>query len=244
MTDLDTLRRALQAPARDDLSRPHIGQIMARGRRLRRRRRALAACGAIGGTGLAAVLVVTITGIGQPRRPAIAPREMPPLSALGPTHRGAHSPYGTVIGTRVRNAAGELVFYAVRVHLAGQRGITFGVMAGYRQASGRLTADVLANEYTGSDKSPGFHAVEGPMTVNGREAPQFGYYAGPAATITGTVSGHLVHASHAHWSVNPRIVIFWFPPSTNPTAATITGLTAHNTHGQQLPPGNNNPSVG
>ena len=46
---------------------------------------------------------------------------------------------------------------------------------------------VMANETEGSDKAPGFHAVQGSMEIDQGVTPTFGYYAGPAAKITGEV---------------------------------------------------------
>jgi hypothetical protein len=240
MTDLDTLRRALRARPAADLGGLDIGQIMLRGRRVRRRRRMLAA----GGTAvLAAVLVTVVISIGLPGGPARVPHPVPALAPAQSADRGPNAPYGAVIQTGIRDSAGELVFYAVKIHMAQLPHTTFGVMAGY-QRPGTLTADVESNEVTGPDTAPGFHAVESPVSANGHPVPEFGYYAGPAAKITGVIGGRRVQASHARWSVNPAIVIFWFSPRGNPAAHTVTGLAAYNTHGKPLPTGHNTPGAG
>jgi hypothetical protein len=153
-------------------------------------------------------------------------------------------PYGAVISTGIRNSAGELVFYAVRVHTAQLPDTTFGIMGGYRKASGKLTADVVDNEFSGPDTAPGFHAVHAPMTVGKEAIPEFGYYAGPAVKITGIVGGRRILADHAEWSVNPKIVIFWFSPRADRFDYAITGLAAFDAHGKRLPAGHNKPSVG
>jgi hypothetical protein len=67
--------------------------------------------------------------------------------------------------------------------------------------------------------------------------PGFGYYAGPAASITARQNGQLVHASLARWSAAPGIVIFWFP-GTTPASAPLTGLAAYTDSGHLLPAGN------
>jgi hypothetical protein len=153
-------------------------------------------------------------------------------------------PYGAVISTGIRNSAGELVFYAVRVHTAQLPDTTFGIMSGYRKASGKLTADVLDSEFSGPDTAPGFHAVHAPMTVGKEAIPEFGYYAGPAVKITGIVGGRRILADHAQWSVNPKIVIFWFSPRADRFDYAITGLAAYNVHGKRLPTGHSTVGVG
>ena len=65
---------------------------------------------------------------------------------------------------------------------------------------------------------------------------------GPAATITAQ-AGRQVQAHLARWSANPRIVIFWFTPSTSPGRAPHH-LTAYNTAGHTLPAGNSAPGHG
>jgi hypothetical protein len=241
MTDLDTLRRALQAPPATDLGGLPIGQVMVRGRRLRRRRRILAAAGT---AALAAVLVTVVASTGQFGK-ASRPRHLvPPLSPGHSVPQGHNAPYGSVIATGIRDSAGELVFYAVRIHLAQLPKTTFGVMAGYRGPGGKLTGAVESNEFSGPDTAPGFHAVEAPMSANGRAVPEFGYYAGPAAKITGTVDGRSVQADQARWSENPKIVIFWFPARGNPAAHPVTGMAAYNAKGKLLPSGHASPGVG
>jgi hypothetical protein len=240
MTDLDTLRRALRAHPAADLGRLDIGQIMLLGGRVRRRRRILAASGS---AVLAAVLAAVVISAGLPGRPGRVPHPVPALASGHSADRGRNSPYGAVISTGIRDSAGELVFYAVKVHTAQLPQTTFGVMGGYRKA-GKLTADVETNEVTGSDTTRGFHAVESPMSANGHPVPEFGYYAGPAAKITGVVNGRRIQASQARWSVNRKIVIFWFSPRGNPGAHTVTGLAAYSAQGKLLPAGHNTPGTG
>jgi hypothetical protein len=143
-------------------------------------------------------------------------------------------PYGAVIGTGIQTKSGELVFYGVHVHVKQLPGTTFGIMGGYRDDAGHLSGVVETNETSGSDVSAGFHAIEAP--ING--IPEFGYYAGPAAKITGTVGGQTIQASLAHWSVNPKVVIFWFSATDDPNGQDVTSLAAFNAQGKPLPPGN------
>ena len=153
---------------------------------------------------------------------------------------------GRVISTGIAGAAGEVVFYGVRIHLRELPGTTFGIMAGQRDSSGGLTPEVETNETTGSDTAPGFHAVESSASVGSPAVaiPEFGYYAGPAAKITAVEGGQQVQAGTARWSVNPGIVIFWFPPGTDPGGAPLQDLTASDAAGHQLPAGNAAPGNG
>ena len=228
----------------------------------RRRARVLAVTVAIGG----AVAAVTVAGVmsasaadqpaghqstQQAARPAAAAPQAKSDGALG-----------TVVSTGIRVPGGELVVYAVPVNLAqaptGKRAVAvhdrlhgpgqvpdvhFGVMMGRRSATG-LTPLVETNEVTGSDRSPGFHAVEAAMTVNGVAVPEFGYYAGPAVKITASVNGHQVQARQAAWSQDPSVVFFWFDPAQVPAGAQPTGLAAYDRAGHQLPAGNPSPGQG
>jgi len=155
-------------------------------------------------------------------------------------------PEGRVISTGLRDAAGELVFYGIRIDLRVLPGTRFGVMAAARNGAGALTPLVEANETAGPDNAEGFHAVEAPLTAGatGVAVPEFGYYAGPAVKITGTAGGREIQARTARWSAEPGIVIFWFVPAAGRATATVTGLTAYDAAGQPLPAGNGTPGTG
>jgi hypothetical protein len=156
------------------------------------------------------------------------------------------APEGRVVPTGIQTAAGEVVIYGIRVHLRELPGTTFGLMAAVQDASGVLTPEITTNETTGPDTAAGFHAVEAAMTIGTPAAamPEFGYYAGPAVKITALDGTQHVRAHLARWSVNPRVVIFWFTPAADPGGAALHDLAAYNTAGQQLPAGNNSPGVG
>jgi hypothetical protein len=153
---------------------------------------------------------------------------------------------GRVIPAMFKEAGGELVFYGVRIRLAELPGTTFGIMAGLRDTAGRLTPEVEANETAGPDTATGFHAVQAATSVGSPAAaiPEFGYYAGPATAITARDAGRLVHAHLARWSVNPRIVIFWFTPPAAPDGTSPHGLAAYDHAGHRLPAGNTTPGHG
>ena len=146
---------------------------------------------------------------------------------------------GRVIPAGFKDPAGELVFYGVRIDLRQLPGTTFGIMAGLRDASGALTPEVETNETTGPDTATGFHAVQSPSAAGSPAVaiPEFGYYAGPAASITAWQGGRLLHADLARWSVNRRIVIFWFARQAGSAGTALTGLAAYDAAGHQLPAG-------
>ncbi len=89
MTDLDTLREALQAPAEAG-DPPDIAALIKRGRRLRRLRRLTAVAGA---ACAAAAVFGAVTGITHLTRPATAPAHYPaaPARPMPAPSRG-HAP--------------------------------------------------------------------------------------------------------------------------------------------------------
>ncbi|MFI5066256.1 MAG: hypothetical protein ACHP9Z_20070 [Streptosporangiales bacterium] len=275
MTDPDTLRRVLQAPFRpaggEQAPGPSpaaldIGMIMIQGRRLRRRRRLLAAGGSMG---LVLGCAAAISGLSHLRAGAAAPAAHP-AAAGHAAHRVDVSPgpatvqpspvpspsasggrlvtQGRVIRTGIRGATGELLLYVAGPGRGHRPGTHFAVVAGFRNAAGHLVPVVTANETAGPDAAAGFHAVEAPLTVGTTRMaiPEFGYYAGAAVKITGTVAGRLVRAHTARWSADPGIVIFWFTPAGDPANATaaVTGLAAYAAGGRRLPTGHAVPGTG
>ena len=184
---------------------------------------------------LSASAAMKPTAPAQPAAPAPVAAAAPLVRAPAPsTDRGPEkAAWGTVIGTGIRDSAGELVFYGVHVSEPRLPRTHFGIMAGLRDAAGRLTGLNLANEFQGADTAAGFHAVSGGIGVNGHDVPAFGYYSGPAAKITAKIGGKTVQAHQAQWSVDPRIVVFWFEPGPGDPA----NLAAFDAAGKQLPAG-------
>jgi hypothetical protein len=243
-----------------------LDRIMAKGRWARRRRR-LAAGG--GSVCLALAVTAGIAGIGRfghhaagpplPAGPAASSQStrfsnLPPSPVPTPspsrTPRAAVSgsrPEGKVIDTGISDAQGELVLWVVKVRDNAIPQTHFGIMAGTRTRAGKLIPGVMTNESNGSGTAPGFHALESPIAAGQPEVsfPEFGYYAGPAAAITGRAHGTgLLHAAIAHWSRDHTIVLFWFPPQANPGGRRLTSLTATDARGNLLPPGHNTPGIG
>jgi hypothetical protein len=234
MMDLDTLRSGLRAAPERPLAAVDIDQVMVRGRRLRLRRRLVAG----GGTGVLAAAVLAVSaGAGWFTPPAPRPD---PIGQAPPANSVAPSPgtLGDVVRTGIRPAGAEVVLYAVAISEPSLPGIHFGVLAGQRDAAGRITGLVESNEVTGSDRSPGFHAVQAPTETSGVRVPEFGYYVGPAVRITGSVGGRPVEAKQAVWSEDATVVLFWFDPADAPAGSEPSGLTAWDAAGQALPAGN------
>ncbi|MEN3310015.1 MAG: hypothetical protein V7603_6217 [Micromonosporaceae bacterium] len=241
MMDLDTLRSGLRAAPGQPLGAVDIEHVMARGRRLRVRRRLLASGGA---AALAAAVLAASAGsswLAQPR-PAVPGGTAPPSSAApslaAPSWAAqGQDPVGAVVPTGIRLRGGEVVLYAVAVGEPSVPGVHFGVMAGQMDADGRLTARVASNEVTGSDRAAGFHAVQAATEVDGVWMPEFGYYAGPAAKISGSVGGQVIRARQARWSQDPGVVLFWFDPADLPAGKQPSRLSAFDAAGRALPTG-------
>ncbi|MGV9359670.1 hypothetical protein [Amycolatopsis sp. NPDC003731] len=233
MNELDDFRAALRQPPEVPFAEPDLAGIMAGGRRIRRRRRLLT--GTAGVAAAAAVVLVVVFAI-QLRQPAPAPVAQPPSPApavsttAGPP---AEQPIGDVVGTGIRTAAGELVFYARAIDLPELPGTRFGLVAGLRSGAS-LRALQVTNEFRGSDRSFGFHATDGGETVGNQLIPVFGYFAGPAARITTTVHGKTIEARLATWTADSTVVFFWFDPVEVPNSAVLTPLIAFDADGKRL----------
>jgi hypothetical protein len=175
-------------------------------------------------------------------RPAAAPaadlqfgapapaKSAPASSAPDPS---AASPLGDVISTGIAAKTGKWVFFAQAIDEKALPQTHFGIMAGHRLPSGELAADVMANEVKGSDRAPGFHAVQGGMQIDAGKSPTFGYFVGPVARITAKAGGKTVAAKHAVWSEDPSVTVFWFDPATG----TPKDIRAYDKDGNRLPGG-------
>ncbi|WP_410647135.1 hypothetical protein [Amycolatopsis sp. cmx-4-54] len=245
MTDLETLRSALREPPAEDFAEPDLGAIMTKGRRIRRRRRL-----ATGGGGIAAAVVTVLVIVGavalkgssseqQPLPPAAsAPAPAPPSAPVpAPTVTEAPSerPFGEAIPLGVKGEDGrELVIHAFAIDEPQLPDVRFGLQVAYRNRAGDYDALLAANEFKGSDRSFGFHAVDGGDLIRGTFVPVFGYFSGPAARITSTVRGKPVEAKAVPWSEDPSIVIFWFDPGQVESPYVLTPLIAYDVRGQRL----------
>jgi hypothetical protein len=178
---------------------------------------------------------------GSALMPAVATSSAPaptPTPTATATEESA-KPQGTVVDTGIKASDGTWVLYAVPIAVKELKNTHFGLMLGRRQPDGSLTADVVSNETSGSDKAKGFHAGQGGMNVNGQDTLTFGYYVGAATKITGKAHGKTVIAQQATWSKDKSVVFYWFAPKTS-----ISGLKAYGSTGRALTTGNSGIGVG
>ncbi|MDR7278101.1 hypothetical protein [Catenuloplanes atrovinosus] len=235
MTDLDhlpeDLHDDLHAAAGESFGAPDLNSIMAAGHRIRRRRLAAEL--------VAASVIVIAAGVGVTA--ALPTTEPPRPAAPAPASSTPSDDLYRVVPTGLRQPGGEIVLQVVPAEVQGAgTDIRFGVMAAVRDDTGAMRDLMMTNEVQGSDVEPGFHAVHAPMTVDGTRVPEFGYYAGPAATITGrSAAGTRVEARLAEAEVGAdRIVVFWFDPATAGEGE-VGDLAATDAAGNALPRGNN-----
>ncbi|WP_394360348.1 hypothetical protein [Amycolatopsis sp. SB7-3] len=247
MTDLETLRSALREPPAEGFVEPDLGAIMTKGRRIRRRRRL--ATGA-GGVAAAVVTVLVIVGAVALREPAQqplppaasapvasvpAPVPVPAPASTSITAAPSDAPFGDVIPLGYRGEDGrELVIYASEIDEPSMPDVRFGLQVAYRTGAGEYEALLAANEFKGSDRSFGFHAVDGGDVIRGTFVPVFGYFSGPAVRVTSTVRGKPVEAKVIPWSEDPSVVIFWFSPGQVESPYVLTPLVAYDAKGQRL----------
>ena len=236
MTDLDALRRAMQAPPAEGFGELDPDEIMVTGGRIRRRRRILVSGGAVLMTAFA---LVGVTAVGQFRQrapdvaqPGLTVTTAPPASASPGS--GHEPPLGDVITTGVRDGKGELVFYFYAIDVADLRGVDFGIAVGHRTPSGELVPGTSNNDFSDGAR-PGFHHITGGDSTTGAFVPAFGYYVGSAARIESVVEGKTVQAQVAPWSENPSIVAFWFPQDVVPNANVLGVPDAYDAQGKLLP---------
>jgi hypothetical protein len=251
MSHLDDLKDAMATPP-DFAAQPvDLATIMKAGGRVRRRRRL--AVSAASGLAVAALLVggAQLTGLaagpgpgtGFPAAgggsPTTQPAPSAPASAATPASTPASADNPPPFGQVVTTGTGKWVLYAVAIDDNKLPKVTFGLMAGLRAADGTITAVVETNEIAGSDRSAGFHAIEGSMNADGRDTPAFGYYVGPAVKITGVVGGKPRTAGMGTWSEDSSVHFFWFAPK-----ASVSKLAAYDKNGHRLPAGNNSVAMG
>ncbi|MFI7599449.1 hypothetical protein [Actinoplanes sp. NPDC049681] len=185
-----------------------------------------------------AAVAVAVTGAVA----ANAAQEPAPVARVSTPDEPPAAPpaVGAVIDTGIAAKRGTWVLSFVAIRDAAIPRTDFGVMAGRRQRSGAVTADVMTNEFDGPAKAPGFHAVQGAMEVDGEPAPAFGYYVGDARRITAKAGGRTVTASLAAWSEDASVKAFWFDPKMT----AVSDLRAFDASGEALVTGRNGVGVG
>jgi hypothetical protein len=229
MNDLDDLKAALTEPP-DFTPRPlDLEAVMTTGGRIRRRRRL-----AVGATAGLAVVALLVGGNVLAHRTTPDGRGGQPVAAQPDAKQPDTTP--PVISTGLPAGSGEWVLYPKPIREAAIPDITFGLMLGVAVEGNELVDAVMSNETEGSDKAPGFHAVQKRMEIDQGVTPTFGYYVGPAAKITAEVRGKTVTASQS--PLDDSIQVFWFD------ADGIEDLRAYDAGGARLPAGNSTPGVG
>ncbi|WP_410601737.1 hypothetical protein [Amycolatopsis sp. lyj-90] len=244
MTDLESLRSALREPPAEEFAEPDLGAIMTKGRRIRRRRRLATGAGGVAAAVVTVLVIVGAVALKEPsQRPlppaASTPSAQPPVTSEptvieAPT-KTSPVPLGetTSLGTKGEDGR-ELVIYAFAIDEPALPGVEFGLQVAYRNVDGSYEALLGSNEFKGSDRSFGFHAVDGGDILQNTFVPVFGYFAGPATRITSTVRGKPVEANVVPWSGDPSVMIFWFSPSDVESTGVLTPLVAYDARGQRL----------
>jgi hypothetical protein len=182
--------------------------------------------------------VVVGAGAPAPASSAAPATDLPKAGTSSPAG-DAPAPLGKVVETGVKAKDGTWVLYAVPVEEKVLKNTHFGLMLGRKLADGTITADVVTNETSGSDRAKGFHAGQGSMNVNGRDTLTFGYYVGAATRITAKAHGKTLTAKQAVWSQDKSVVFYWFPPKSS-----VSGLKAYGSNGRALTAGNTGIGVG
>jgi hypothetical protein len=203
MTDLETFRTVLRGP--DDGRPPAMDDIINAGQKLRRKRRRMTAT-------VAAAALVVATGATVAVWPAPAQGPSPVQAAAWPsTPSRADGSWGQPVDTGIKHQGRRIVVTAFHNNNAAYPNIKFGVRACAATADDQLAPCTNTFDDVAPDNSPGFHSIELPTGTDGVDFPMYGYYVGPAATITVKSRGRVVTAKTALWSENPDVVLFWFP---------------------------------
>ena len=256
MNNLDELRDAMHSTPDFEPTSLDLAAVMTAGGRLRRRRRATV--GAASGVAVLVLLVggfqlvrpeasqPGIAGAGQPSSAAPAKTAEPSVTAVQeePDEPITSDAFGDVVDTGMKVDGLDRLLWMQRVDEPVLPDTTIGIATGWRTTAGQLVVDVVNNEVEGSDRAPGFHALQMAMVVNDKPSPAFGYYVGDAAKITVTADGRTVRAEQATWSEDRSIVLFWFPLNKVKPTSKVGKATAYDDNGRKLPAGDAGFAVG
>jgi hypothetical protein len=256
MNNLDELRDAMHSTPDFEPKSLDLAAVMSAGGRLRRRRRAT-----VGAASGAAVLVLLVGGFqlvrpetsqpgvaaaGQPSSAVPARTAEPSATAVeeNPDEPITGDAFGDVVETGIKVDGLDRLLWMQRLDDPALPDTSIGIATGWRTTAGQLVVDVVNNEVEGSDRAPGFHALEMAMVVNDKPSPAFGYYVGDAAKITVTADGRTVRAEQATWSEDRSIVLFWFPLNKVKPTSKVGKATAYDDTGRKLPAGHATFGVG
>jgi hypothetical protein len=176
-----------------------------------------------------------------------------PQSTVGapPASDGANAvPWGSLIKVGADGPNKDVVIYAFHIEDAQLPCDKVAFMLGTDSPAGQVsgvTGEVAANEFSGSDLAPGFHATS--ESGGGNQISDwyiFGYYVGDATSVSIPEKSSPLPSSPAvvvPWSVNPDVKIWWIS-GTGAVPSTGTPI-ATDAQGNVLPAGNASPpSVG
>ena len=135
----------------------------------------------------------------------------------------------------------SVVLYGFHISQAAIPCSHFGLMLGTIDSSGatsRVTGVYAANEFDGSDLTPGIHAAS--LTGGGNQINAWyliGYYVGGAASVSVDEKAFAspVTATVVPWSVNPDVKFWWV--SGTGAVPTFGQLHATDANGTALPIG-------
>jgi hypothetical protein len=249
MTQLDELKDAMHSPPDFEPAALDLAQVMAAGGRLRRRRRF-----AVGGASALTVAALLIggnqlAGLGGPAdgipvagtMPSAGPSMAMPMPSTG--NSSAPGILGKVVETGQRAGGRQWILY-VETTDPDDLDNTLTLILG-RTKTGTIDDfdKELQSRETGAGRmTPGFHAVQAGMLLNGRTTPTYGYYVGDATRITArdAATGKIVEAHRTTWNgfaKTDEMQIFWFDFAQGKPPADLTDLTAYDSAGTELPTG-------
>jgi hypothetical protein len=167
-----------------------------------------------------------------------AATSQPTAGAPAATNDGNPPAWGTPINVGA-DSGNSVVLYGFHVDDSAIPCTHFGLMLGTTARAGSVsgvTGMYAANEFSGSDLTPGFHAVG--LSGGGNQVAgsyYIGYYVGAAASISVIANGVPVAAHVAPWSVNPDVKIWWIGGAG--AVPTYGALSAKDAVGNPLPVG-------
>jgi hypothetical protein len=228
MTGLDEFRAALRAPAPATGRPVALDEIVRRGRRLRARRRL------IGGVAWFTAFSVVVLG-GAVLWEKTSYQGAAPFGAAS-ADRTPGLPagaWGEPVETGLTQPGGQIVLMLSFTKRSGMASVGCFEAADRSLSGCRTVWDLPDRTY-----ATGFHALHAPVTVDGRGGlPIFGYFIGPARTITAKSGGRTVTAQLAVWSENADYKLFWFPSDQVSPTAKLTDWAAFQADGRPVPTG-------